>query len=124
MHLGHVELLLAARGLGDALIVGINSDESVRRLKGPDRPVRGQHERAYVLGALESVDVVSVFDEDTPLELLRVLHPDVLVKGGDYTPETIVGREDVEAWGGTVRVVPLTPGYSTTGIIERLRGER
>jgi D-beta-D-heptose 7-phosphate kinase/D-beta-D-heptose 1-phosphate adenosyltransferase len=121
LHRGHVDLLTAARGLGDALVVGLNSDSSVRRLKGPGRPVRTESERAYVLAALEAVDAVTVFEQDTPLELILALRPDVLVKGGDYTPDTIVGRSDVEGWGGRVVVVPLTPGQSTTSIIERLR---
>jgi rfaE bifunctional protein nucleotidyltransferase chain/domain len=121
LHPGHVDLLTAARGFGDALVVGLNSDSSVRRLKGPGRPVRSEAERAYVLAALEAVDAVTVFEQDTPLELIMALRPDVLVKGGDYTPDTIVGRREVEGWGGRVVVVPLTPGQSTTSIIQRLR---
>lgn len=122
LHTGHIDLLTAARSLGDSLIVGINTDESVRRLKGAGRPVRTEGERAYVLAALECVDAVTAFDEDTPLELVLSIRPDVLVKGGDYTPDTIVGRTEVEAWGGRVHVVPLTAGHSTTRIIEALRG--
>jgi rfaE bifunctional protein nucleotidyltransferase chain/domain len=122
LHRGHIDLLFAARALGDALVVGVNSDASVKRIKGPDRPVRDERERAYVLAALEPVDAVVLFDEDTPLELIRALHPDVLVKGGDYTPDRVVGREEVERWGGRVAIVPLTPGHSTTSTIERLRG--
>ena len=121
LHTGHIELLTAARALGDSLIVGINTDESVRRLKGPTRPVRTEAERAYVLAALECVDAVTAFDEDTPLELILAIRPDVLVKGGDYSPNTIVGRSEVESWGGRVHVVPLTAGHSTTRIIEALR---
>jgi rfaE bifunctional protein nucleotidyltransferase chain/domain len=121
LHTGHIDLLTAARALGDRLIVGINSDASVRRLKGPTRPVRTEAERAYVLAALESVDAVTVFDEDTPLELVLALRPDVLVKGGDYSLDSIVGRREVESWGGRVHVIPLTPGQSTTRIIEALR---
>ena len=121
LHPGHVDVLTAARGRGSALVVGINGDDSVRRLKGAERPVRSEADRAYVLAALEAVDAVVIFHEDTPLELIRVLRPDVLVKGGDYTPDTVVGRLDVESWGGTVVIVPLTPGQSTTSIIERLR---
>jgi D-beta-D-heptose 7-phosphate kinase/D-beta-D-heptose 1-phosphate adenosyltransferase len=121
LHPGHVDLLTGARARGDALAVGINSDESVRRLKGSDRPVHTAADRAYVLAALAAVDCVVVFEQDTPLELIRVLRPDVLVKGGDYTPATIVGRADVERWGGEVVVIPLTPGHSTTSLIERLR---
>lgn len=121
LHPGHVDILVGARRQGDALVVGINSDESVRRLKGPDRPVRSALERGYVLAALAMVDAVVVFDEDTPLELILHLRPDVVVKGGDYSEETIVGAREVRSWGGEVVVVPLTPGQSTTSIIERLR---
>ncbi len=122
LHPGHVDVLMGARRLGDALVVGLNSDASVRRLKGPERPVRSQEERAYVLAALEAVDCVVVFDDDTPLDLVRTLRPDVLVKGGDYTESTIVGAEEVRGWGGDVQVIPLTPGQSTTTIIQALRG--
>jgi rfaE bifunctional protein nucleotidyltransferase chain/domain len=123
LHSGHVDLLAAARGFGDALIVGVNSDASVRRLnKGPDRPVRSQSDRAYVLAALEAVDAVVVFDEDTPLSLVTALEPDVLVKGGDYREETIVGAREVRARGGEVIVVPLLHGHSTTSIVDRIRG--
>ena len=121
IHPGHVDVLIAARAAGDALLVGVNSDASVRRLKGAERPVRGQAERALVLAALESVDAVAIFDEDTPLELINATRPDVIVKGGDYTPEAVVGRREVESWGGRVVIVPLTPGQSTTAIIEKLR---
>jgi len=95
------------------LIVGVNSDESVRRLKGSSRPVRSEAERAFVLAAVECVDLVVVFPEDTPLELVKILKPDVIVKGGDYTENTIVGASEVKSWGGRVVVVPLTPGQST-----------
>jgi rfaE bifunctional protein nucleotidyltransferase chain/domain len=122
LHGGHVDVLRGARAHGDRLVVGLNSDASVRRLKGPERPVRAQAERAYLLAALETVDVVSIFDEDTPLELIVALEPDVLVKGGDYTPDTMVGAREVTARGGAVVVIPLTPGLSTTTLIERLRG--
>ncbi|HET9010182.1 MAG TPA: D-glycero-beta-D-manno-heptose 1-phosphate adenylyltransferase [Gemmatimonadaceae bacterium] len=122
LHPGHVDVLLGARRAGDHLIVGLNSDDSVRRLKGEERPVRSEAERAYVLAAFEMVDCVVLFEQDTPLELIRVLRPDVLVKGGDYREETIVGAPDVRGWGGDVRVIPLTPGQSTTNIIRILRG--
>jgi D-glycero-beta-D-manno-heptose 1-phosphate adenylyltransferase len=123
VHPGHVDLLMAARSFGDALIVGVNSDASVRRLnKAPDRPVRSQADRAYVLAAMESVDAVIVFDEDTPLAIVTALEPDVLVKGGDYREETIVGAREVRARGGDVRVVPLVEGHSTSSIIEKIRG--
>jgi D-beta-D-heptose 7-phosphate kinase/D-beta-D-heptose 1-phosphate adenosyltransferase len=121
LHVGHIDLLTAARALGDRLIVALNSDASVRRLKGPARPVRSEAERAYVVAALEAVDAVTVFEQDTPLEIIIALRPDVLVKGGDYSLDTIVGRKEVESWGGRVQVVPLTPGQSTTRIIEALR---
>jgi rfaE bifunctional protein nucleotidyltransferase chain/domain len=122
LHPGHVDVLLGARRRGEHLVVGLNSDASVRRLnKGPDRPVRTQAERAYVLAALEMVDAVVVFDEDTPLEIIKALKPDVLVKGGDYSEATIVGAPEVRSWGGDVIVIPLTPGQSTTSIINRLR---
>ncbi len=122
LHPGHIDVLTAARREGDALIVGLNSDESVRTLKGPTRPVRCEANRAYVLAALEVVDAVVIFGEETPLELIRALRPDVLVKGGDYTESTIVGAEDVKGAGGRVVVVPLTEGQSTTSIIEKLSG--
>lgn len=122
LHPGHVDVLVAARAEGDALVVGINSDASVRRLKGPDRPVRAEMERAHVLAALAMVDAVVVFEQDTPLELIRLLQPDVLVKGGDYNEASIVGASDVRARGGRVVVVPLTPGQSTTSIVEKVRG--
>ena len=122
IHPGHVDILTGARSAGEHLIVAINSDDSVRRLKGPTRPVRGEAERAYVVAAFESVDCVVVFEQDTPLELIVQVRPDVLVKGGDYREETIVGASQVRSWGGTVHVVPLTPGQSTTSIISRLRG--
>ena len=121
LHSGHIDVLSSARAEGDALIVGLNSDSSVRRLKGADRPVRNEAERAYVLAALRDVDAVVTFSEDTPLALIRRLRPDVLVKGGDYAPDTVVGRDDVESWGGRVVIVPLRAGQSTTAIIEKLR---
>ena len=120
LHPGHVDLLIAARATADVLIVGVNSDESVRRLKGSGRPVRSEAERAFVLAAVECVDLVVVFPEDTPLELVKTLKPDVIVKGGDYTESTIVGATEVKSWGGRVVVVPLTPGQSTTAIIGKL----
>jgi D-beta-D-heptose 7-phosphate kinase/D-beta-D-heptose 1-phosphate adenosyltransferase len=121
LHPGHVDVLTGARAHGAHLAVGLNSDASVRRLKGADRPVRNEAERAYVLASLECVDAVIIFEEDTPRELVRHLQPEVIVKGGDYTPETVVGASDVLARGGRVVIVPLTPGQSTSGIIEKLR---
>lgn len=124
LHPGHVDVLLAARQQGDTLLVGINSDASVRRLKGPSRPVRLEKERAYVIAALGMVDAVVIFEQDTPLELIRALEPDVLVKGGDYTEASVVGAQEVRALGGRVVIVPLTPGHSTSAIVEKLRGAR
>jgi D-beta-D-heptose 7-phosphate kinase/D-beta-D-heptose 1-phosphate adenosyltransferase len=121
LHPGHVDVLRGARACGDALVVGLNSDASVRRLKGPERPVRSEAERAIVLAALAVVDAVVIFDEDTPYALIDALRPDVIVKGGDYRPETIVGADLVTARGGSVIVIPLTPGHSTTRTVERLR---
>jgi len=122
LHPGHIDLLLGARRAGDALVVGVNDDASVKRLKGPERPIRSVAERCYVLAALEMVDAVVAFEQDTPLELVLALRPDLLVKGGDYTEASIVGAREVRAWGGDVVVIPLTPGHSTTSTIERLRG--
>jgi D-beta-D-heptose 7-phosphate kinase/D-beta-D-heptose 1-phosphate adenosyltransferase len=122
LHPGHVDVLVGARGRGDALLVGVNSDASVRRLKGAERPIRSEAERAYVLAAFEAVDAVVVFEQDTPLDLVTLLAPDVIVKGGDYSPGTIVGAAEVAARGGEVVVIPLTPGQSTTSIVEKLRG--
>jgi rfaE bifunctional protein nucleotidyltransferase chain/domain len=124
LHPGHIDILTVARESGDALVVGVNSDESVRRIKGPTRPVRSDAERAYVLAALECVDLVVIFPEDTPLNLVKHLRPDVIVKGGDYSEGTIVGAIEVKGWGGQVVVVPLTPGHSTTAIIQRLSENR
>lgn len=123
LHPGHVDLLTAARRCGDHLIVGLNSDASVRRLKGPTRPVRSAADRARVVGALAAVDAVVVFDEDTPLELIGAIEPDVLVKGGDYSEDTIVGAAEVRARGGKVVIVPLTAAQSTTAILEHMRGK-
>ncbi len=122
LHPGHIDILSESRGLGDALVVGVNSDDSVRRLKGPTRPIRGEADRAYVLAALESVDAVVLFSDDTPLELILSLKPDVIAKGGDYTVDTIVGAREVRGWGGEAVVIPLTPGHSTTSTIEKLSG--
>jgi len=121
LHPGHVDVLHGARTCGDVLIVGINSDDSVRRLKGHERPVRSAADRAYVLAALAVVDCVAVFEEDTPLELIQLLTPDVIVKGGDYDPDTIVGATETRARGGDVVIIPLTPGHSTTATIAKLR---
>jgi len=121
LHPGHIQSLEQARALGDLLIVGLNSDASVRKLKGPGRPVLPERERAEILGALESVDAVVIFDDLTPREVIARLLPDVLVKGGDWAGDQIVGREEVEAAGGRVVSVPVKPGYSTTEILRRIR---
>lgn len=120
LHHGHADYLEVAASLGDKLVVGVNSDRSVRTLKGPERPVNTADARARLLAALAFVDAVCIFDEDTPLEIIQILHPNVLVKGGDYTFETIVGADFVTKNGGEVHVVPLTEGVSTTSIIRKL----
>jgi rfaE bifunctional protein nucleotidyltransferase chain/domain len=124
LHRGHVEYLARARELGDALVVGLNSDASVRRLKGPERPINSEIDRAIVLAALEVVDGVVIFGEDTPIELIRTLLPDVLVKGGDYTEAGIVGAPEVRAAGGEVVIAPLVPGRSTTALVQKLSSEQ
>ena len=122
LHAGHVALLEAARAEADALVVGVNSDASARRLaKGPERPLVAEGERARLIAALAAVDCVVLFDEDTPLALIQRLHPDVLVKGADYAREAIVGAAEVEAWGGRVVRVPLVEGKSTTDLVRKLR---
>jgi len=121
LHPGHIRSLETARALGDALIVGLNSDESVRNLKGPHRPVIPELERAEILASLECVDAVTIFREPTPQKLIAALLPDILVKGGDWPGDQIVGREEVEAAGGRVARVDIVPGYSTTEILKRIR---
>jgi D-beta-D-heptose 7-phosphate kinase/D-beta-D-heptose 1-phosphate adenosyltransferase len=120
LHRGHVEYLAAARRMGDVLVVGLNSDASIRRIKGSGRPINRARDRAAVLGGLSSVDYVCLFTQDTPAVMIRRLLPDVLVKGADWKKSAIVGREVVEAHGGTVRIVRLTPGRSTSGLIRRV----
>jgi D-beta-D-heptose 7-phosphate kinase/D-beta-D-heptose 1-phosphate adenosyltransferase len=124
LHPGHVRYLTTARSHGDALIVAVNSDRSVRANKGPERPVNPEHERAEVLCALAVVDAAVVFDEETPHDIIMALQPDVLVKGADWAHDAIVGRDIVEARGGVVIRVPVEQGHSTTGIIGRTRGAR
>ncbi|MGF1581775.1 MAG: D-glycero-beta-D-manno-heptose 1-phosphate adenylyltransferase [Gemmataceae bacterium] len=123
LHVGHVEYLQDARSRANALVVGLNSDASIRRLKGPDRPINSVEARATVLAAQHSVDYVVVFDDDTPSRLIEAVKPDVLVKGADYKKQNVVGAQFVESYGGEVYLAPLRPGYSTTGIVEKLRGE-
>jgi rfaE bifunctional protein nucleotidyltransferase chain/domain len=120
LHPGHIYMLTQAKSLGEVLVVGINSDASVKRLKGAGRPILSDMERVLLLSALEMVDYVTIFDEDTPLELIRLLRPQVLVKGGDWSPEAVVGREIVEAAGGRVVLIPYQIGFSTTDIIDRI----
>jgi D-beta-D-heptose 7-phosphate kinase/D-beta-D-heptose 1-phosphate adenosyltransferase len=121
LHRGHAEYLAEARTLGDRLVVGLNSDASVRRLKGAGRPIVSQEDRAALLGALACVDLVVVFEEDTPARLIEAVRPDVLVKGGDWPVESIVGRELVESYGGRVLSVPLREGHGTSRLVERIR---
>ena len=121
LHPGHLRYLQAARRHGDVLIVGLNSDASVRRNKGPSRPINPEQERAEVLEALDCVDAVSIFDDETPAEIIRRVQPDVLVKGADWPADQIVGRDIVEARGGKVVLEPVEQGYSTTAIIERIQ---
>jgi len=123
LHPGHIRLLSEARKLGDFLVVGLNSDASVRTLKGAGRPILGEHDRAQVLGGLDAVDFVVLFEEETPERLIEALRPDVLVKGGDYTETTVVGAPFVRSYGGTVALIPLLPGRSTTTIVSRMKGD-
>ncbi|HSG66919.1 MAG TPA: D-glycero-beta-D-manno-heptose 1-phosphate adenylyltransferase [Gammaproteobacteria bacterium] len=122
VHRGHVTYLARARALGSSLVVALNTDASARRLaKGTDRPVNRLENRVAVVAALEAVDLVTWFDEDTPLAVIRAARPDTLVKGGDWTPETIVGAPEVRSWGGSVRVIPFEHQLSTTALLERIR---
>lgn len=120
LHPGHIDLLHKSKALGDRLVVGLNTDASVRRLKGEKRPILNENDRSAILSALGCVDLVILFDEDTPLNLIRSLKPDILVKGADYTLDQVVGRDEVESYGGKVSLVPLLEGYSTTGIVNKL----
>jgi len=120
LHAGHIHSLNAAAALGHKLIVGLNSDASVKRLKGEKRPIQAEENRALILASLSMVDAVVIFNEDTPLELIKKIMPDILVKGGDYTPETIVGAKEVMANGGKVEIIPLVPGLSTTNLEAKL----
>lgn len=123
LHLGHVELLAQCRTYGDYVILGLNSDASVKRLKGETRPINDQIARAAVLAALSFVDAVVIFDEDTPLELIKIIQPDVLVKGGDYEADKVVGADVIRQRGGEVRIVPIVQGYSTTDLISKTSGK-
>jgi D-beta-D-heptose 7-phosphate kinase/D-beta-D-heptose 1-phosphate adenosyltransferase len=124
LHPGHIKVLTGARGACDRLVVGLNSDASVKRLKGEGRPVQDEHARAGVLASLEAVDLVVIFPQDTPLELIHRIRPKVLVKGSDYQRETVVGHEVVEAEGGEVVLIDLLPGHSTSALVERSRERR
>jgi rfaE bifunctional protein nucleotidyltransferase chain/domain len=121
LHLGHVDYLERARALGDKLVLGLNTDDSVGRFKGPSRPVQDQKSRALVLASLQFVDLVVFFNEDTPLNLISEIMPDILVKGSDYLAENIVGAEVVKKNGGVVKTIDFVPGYSTSRIIEKIR---
>jgi rfaE bifunctional protein nucleotidyltransferase chain/domain len=121
LHPGHVRYLQQARALGDVLLVGLNADEAVRRNKGPDRPINRQEERAEVVAALACVDAAVIFDEDTPDAIIKLLQPDVLVKGADWPADQIVGRDTVEARGGRVVLIPVEQGYSTTAIVGKIK---
>jgi D-beta-D-heptose 7-phosphate kinase/D-beta-D-heptose 1-phosphate adenosyltransferase len=121
LHPGHIQLLLEAAELGDKLVLGLNTDASVKRLKGEGRPVNDEQSRALIMAAQLYVDAVTLFDEDTPLELIQAIHPDVIVKGGDYTPETVVGNDFVTSYGGKVVIIPTVEGFSTTSIINRMK---
>ena len=120
LHRGHVSYLNHARSLGDALFVGLNSDSSVRKLKGPTRPINSELDRKFVLENLKCIDCVDIFSEETPLELIKLIRPLILVKGGDWTPDKIVGSQDVLSWGGKVLSLPFVDGFSTTGIVEKI----
>lgn len=123
LHVGHVRILRAARELGDILVVGLNSDSSVKRLKGASRPINTQDDRAEVLSSLGCVDYVTVFDEDTPVEFLKLVKPDVHVKGADYKPENLSETPVVESFGGRVHIIELVPGRSTSSIVAKLSGK-
>ncbi|HRP88836.1 MAG TPA: D-glycero-beta-D-manno-heptose 1-phosphate adenylyltransferase [Edaphocola sp.] len=123
VHQGHITGILKAAEEGQKLIIGINSDASVKRLKGADRPMNNEYSRALLLAALQFVDAVCIFEEDTPLELIMACRPDVLVKGGDYQPETVVGSDFVKSYGGTTVIIPIVEGFSTTGMIKKIKDQ-
>ena len=120
IHRGHVEYLEQAKLLGDILIVGLNSDDSVKRIKGKSRPIQDEHDRAAILNALRMVDIVVVFEEDTPLELICELKPNILVKGGDYNLDSIIGSKEVETWEGSVKIIPFLKGYGTSQLVDKI----
>lgn len=124
LHRGHVDYLVRASELGDLLVIGLNTDESVRRLKGPSRPYLDEETRAYLLASMSFTSAIILFEEDTPMELIQKVRPDVLVKGSDYKPVEIVGHDLVTSWGGKVQTIDLTPGFSSTQIIGKLTDKR
>lgn len=121
LHPGHTDYLQKAKSLGDILVLGLNADESIVRLKGPSRPIQTLKARALVLSALAAVDYIISFEDDTPLHLIETIQPNILVKGGDYTEENIVGATEVKATGGRVEIIPFLPGYSTSSIVEKIK---
>ena len=123
LHEGHIALLSEAASFADVLIVGINADSSVKKIKGESRPINNEHSRAIIMASLIMIDAVVIFDEETPLELIKIIKPDVLIKGGDYTEETIVGAKEVLEAGGRVEIIPILEGFSTTGIIKKISKE-
>ncbi|MCL4109280.1 UNVERIFIED_CONTAM: hypothetical protein GTU68_063048 [Idotea baltica] len=124
LHPGHIKYLCAARDLGDKLIVGINSDESVRRLKGDDRPINNESSRLLQMGALQMVDLVILFAEDTPIECILALRPKIIAKGGDYDPDQVVGGVEAREWSGKVEILPFEAGHSSSHIIEKIQGKQ
>ncbi len=121
LHYGHIHLLSKAREFGHKLIIGMNSDASANRLKGEGRPINAEHERSMLLASLHVVDAVAVFEEDTPLELIKTIQPHVLVKGGDYKADEVVGADEMKTWGGRVEIVDFLDGYSSTGVSEKIK---
>lgn len=121
LHLGHIDYLEKARALGDKLILGLNTDASIKRLKGESRPLQDEMARARIMASLLFVDAVLLFEQDTPYELIKMVQPDILVKGDDYTPDTIIGADIVKAKGGSIKTIPLVKGYSTTKIVEKIK---
>jgi D-beta-D-heptose 7-phosphate kinase/D-beta-D-heptose 1-phosphate adenosyltransferase len=121
IHYGHVKLLWEAKALGDLLFLGLNSDKSINRIKGPCRPINPEFERSHVLASLQMIDYITIFEEDTPMRLIKIIKPDILVKGGDWTPDSVVGSGFVAEYGGQVKIIPLVDGLSTTNTINKLK---
>ncbi len=121
LHQGHIKLLLEAAELGAKLVLGLNADASVKRLKGESRPINDEQSRALIMASQSFIDAVCLFEEDTPLELIQAIKPDIIVKGGDYTPETVVGNDFVKSYGGSVVIIPTVNGFSTTNIVEKMK---